>query len=78
MDTKEIKTFIIDLIDRELEEEYDYQFESEKDTTYIKQLLQAKQYLMKNAKGFDKFINALILKEDVDKYLNMKEYKRGE
>jgi len=69
------KDTIIWLINKELEEEFDYQYNNkcigfEYDTSLIKDLISAKKELMYNrAKGMDKFVWGKIIEDDIEKYL---------
>lgn len=70
MNVQEIKDFLIQLLNRELESEYDYRITSDKDTTYIKQCIKVKQWLLGKGKtGIDNFINNTIIKENIEKYI---------
>ena len=70
MSVQEIKDFLIQLLNRELKEEYDYRITSDKDTTYIKQCIKAKQWLLGKGKtGIDSLINNMIIEDDIEKYI---------
>lgn len=70
------KDTMIWLINRELELEFDYQYNNkcmgyEFDTSLIKDLINCEKELMYNrAKGIDKLVWGQIIKEDIEKYLN--------
>lgn len=63
------------LINRELESEFEYQYNNkclgyEYDTSLIKDLINAEKELMYDrAKGFDKLVWGQIIEEDIEKYL---------
>ena len=69
MANKEVEKFLIDLVNRELEEEYEYQLGSEKDNSYLRDLVIAKRYLLSRGKGIEKFINNIRIQEDINKYV---------
>ena len=65
MTVKEIKEFLIIVMDKEIAEEYVTTDKKE----YIKDCIEAKKWLLGKGKGIDEFINAYIIKEDIDTYL---------
>ena len=69
MANKEVEEFLVDLVDRELEAEYEYQLSNGKDNSYLRDLVIAKRYLLSRGKGIEKFINNIIIQEDIDKYV---------
>ena len=64
MKVKEIKDFLIMLLNKEMEEEY-YTCD---DKQWIKDCIQAKRWLM-DKKGIMALITNEIIKEDIEKYL---------
>ena len=71
MKEQEIKHFLIQLLDREMKEEFDYRATSDKDTSYITDCVIAKRWLLgKGNTGMDKLINHMIIEEDIKKYIN--------
>ena len=64
MKVKEIKDFLIMLLDKEIEEEY-YTCD---DKEWIKDCIEAKRWLM-DKKGIMALITSEIIKEDIEKYL---------
>lgn len=68
MTVKVIKEFLIMVMNKELEEEY----VTTDDKEYIKMCILAKQWLLGKGKGIDEFLNAYIIKEDIEKYYNYK------
>lgn len=69
------KDTIMWLINKELESEFDYQYNNkclgyEYDTSLIKDLIGAEKELMYDrAKGIDKIVWWQVIQEDIDKYL---------
>ena len=69
------KDTMIWLINKELESEFDYQYNNkcmgyEYDISLIKDLIECEKELMYNrAKGMDKIVWGQIIKEDIEKYL---------
>lgn len=78
--TKSAKDTIMWLVNKELEEEYEYQRTNkengwEVDISLIKNLINVEKELMYDrAKGIDKLVWGNIIKDDIDTYL--KEVKR--
>lgn len=64
MTIKEIKDFLIMILNKELEEELD----TTNDKEWIASCIQAKRYLM-DKQGIMAIITNEIIKEDIDKYL---------
>ena len=71
MDIKEIKDFLITVLNKELEEELVYQENGERDTSYIKKCITAKRWLLKNSKGIEQLVNNMIIKEDIETYIKI-------
>jgi hypothetical protein len=69
MSKNEIKDFILMLLTRELEAEHRYRADSDQDTQYLKELLQAEQYILSLKKDAPTFVYNMMLKEDIEKYL---------
>lgn len=68
MSVKEIKEFLRGLVQRELEEEYNYQKNGgSEDKEYLATLIKCKQWLIKNTTM--PLVESMIIKEDVEKYL---------
>lgn len=65
MTVKEIKEFLIMVMDKKMEEEYVTTDHKE----YIRDCIQAKQWLLGKGKGIDEFLNLYRIKDDIDKYL---------
>ena len=73
MTNQEIKDLLVQLVDKELEEEYSYQIDSGvEDKEYLAKLLTAKRYLYSRTNGIDRVVKNLILQEDIEKYLHDK------
>lgn len=70
MRVQEIKDFIVNLLNREIEEEYNYQKDGEKDVEYIKQCIIAKQWILKKgSKGIMELVNNIIIADDIKDYI---------
>ena len=65
MTVREIKEFLIMVMNKEIQEEYVTTDKKE----YIKDCIEAKKWLLGKGKGMDDFINTYIIKEDIDTYL---------
>lgn len=66
---EETKNLLLQLLSKEMEEEYKYRIESDNDMSYLKELLKAKIDLLKsNEKGIDSLVNNEIIKNDLEKY----------
>lgn len=65
MTTHEIKEFLIMVMNKELEEEYCTT--DHKD--YISMCIEAKKWLLGKGKGIESLTNALIIQDDIDKYI---------
>lgn len=69
--TNETKEILLQLLTREMDEEYEYQMKmGEKDLCYIKELLKAEIeiYNISNQGGIEELIYNTIIKEDLQKY----------
>lgn len=64
MTIKEIKEFLIMILNKEMEEELD----TTNDKEWIASCIQAKKYLM-DKKGIIGYVNSIIIQEDIEKYL---------
>jgi hypothetical protein len=68
MKVSEMKEFLRPIVDRELEEEYNYQLNGgEEDKQYLAKLIACKQWLIKGTSM--PLIENMIIKDDIDKYL---------
>ena len=68
MKVSEMKELLRRLVDRELEEEYNYQCEGgTEDKEYLAQLIKCKQWLIKGTSM--PLIESMIIKDDIDTYL---------
>lgn len=69
--TNETQKTLLQLLTREMEEEYDYQIETgENDLWWVKKLLKAEIeiYNILNRGGIDNLVYNTIIQEDLDKY----------
>lgn len=64
MTIKEIKDFLIMILNKEMEEEIN----TTNDKEWIASCIQAKKYLM-DKKGIIGYVNSIIIQEDIEKYL---------
>lgn len=64
MNVKEIKEFLIMILDKEMEEEY----RTNDDKDFIKDCIEAKKYLM-DKKGFNAILTYATIEDDINKYL---------
>jgi hypothetical protein len=68
MTIKEIKDFLIMILDKEMEEELD----TTNDKEWIKSCIEAKKWLL-DKKGIMALVSSEIIKEDIEKYLKESE-----
>lgn len=68
MKVSEMKEFLRRLVDRELEEEYNYQLNGgREDKEYLAKLITCKKWLIKGTSM--PLIESMIIKDDIDEYL---------
>ena len=68
MKVNDIKKFLRELVDRELEDEYRYQINGgDEDKEYLIQLIKCKQWLIKGTSI--PIVESMIIKEDIEKYI---------
>ena len=76
--TKQSKDTILFLINKELQEEFEYQIDGERDTTLIRELIQIEKEMMYDrASTFDKIVWGELIKNDIEKYLKPLEEVEG-
>ena len=76
--TKQSKDTILFLINKELEEEFLYQIDGEKDATLIKDLIRVEKELMYDrASTIDKIVWGELIKQDIEKYVKPLEEVEG-
>ena len=76
--TKQSKDTIMFLINKELQEEFEYQIDGERDTSLIRDLIRVEKELMYDrASTFDKIIWGELIQQDIDKYLKPLEDVEG-
>lgn len=66
MTVKEIKEFLIMIMDKEMEEEY----VTTDNKDFIASCIEAKKWLLGKGTGMDALVNIFNIKEDIDKYMH--------